>query len=60
MIFSVGENSYGHQVEVIIDDLITEGISYYRTDEDKDISIKMYKNKFIIKGHKTDNNVIIK
>lgn len=60
MVFSVGENSYGHPVQVIIDDLIVEGISYHRIDEAKNIGIKMYKNKFIIKGHKTGNNVIIK
>lgn len=29
VVFSVGENSYGHPAQAIIDDLIVEGISYH-------------------------------
>ncbi|MCI0502201.1 MAG: DNA internalization-related competence protein ComEC/Rec2 [Fusobacteria bacterium] len=57
VVFSVGKNSYGHPGSKIIEDLDSEQIKYYRTDQQKDIKIKLYKNKFIIEGQEYENDV---
>ena len=57
VVFSVGKNSYGHPGKEIIEDLESEQIKYYRTDQHKDIKIKLYKNKFIIEGQEFENDV---
>ena len=57
VVFSVGKNSYGHPGKEIIEDLESERIKYYRTDQQKDIKIKLYKNKFIIEGQEYENDV---
>jgi len=52
VIFSVGKNLYGHPSKEIITDLNLDKIDYYRTDNDKDIIIRLKNNKVYINNKK--------
>lgn len=54
VIFSVGQNTYGHPSKKIIRELQEDGIIYYRTDMDKNIIVTMNETWLEINGKKIE------